>query len=219
MHPPLVHAVEEAARVGRLRPEGHRGAVDDRRVAVERVEVDRDGHRRAVRRIDAQHVVHRLQHVAVADAQSLVGGLDAELVAVVRDVALLEEVEPLEVRPDTASPALDRRRTHRWDICAHRGRRSGCGARVGAWRKAAAPVVRARRVPPARRDRPVRRPVASLVSHCRRRSRSRAMVSRCVSAGGSASIQCEQRSRVLPSVLLQFRRALPRRRPTPPPAR
>ncbi len=101
----------------------------------------------SARREHPQRGIDGLQDEPVADAQTLVRWfLARELVAVPRDEPVLIEVETLEVRTDTGSPALDRRRTHRWDICAHRGRRSGCGARVGAWRKAAAPLsVRAER--------------------------------------------------------------------------
>ena len=64
-------------RVGHERPERPGGPVDRRRVAVEAVLVDDAGQRVAGRVVHPEHVVDRLQHEAVADAQPLVGRLDA----------------------------------------------------------------------------------------------------------------------------------------------
>ena len=95
-------------------PADARRAVDRRRVAVERVQVDgvvhvaREaaddvrggvvGQHRVTRRVeDVEDVVDGLDDVAVADAQPLVGRLDRELVPAAR-VALLVEVQALEAR-------------------------------------------------------------------------------------------------------------------------
>jgi hypothetical protein len=68
-------------------------ADDGRRVAVERVEVDDAGRRRAIRVIHAQHVVDGLEHKSVARAQPLIRWFDGKLVAAIGE-ALIEEVRP-----------------------------------------------------------------------------------------------------------------------------
>ena len=103
------HEVEEAAhlrvvvagRVGHRRAERRRaGARDRRRVAVEGVERRDCGERVALPVVDADRVVHRLEHEAVADAQALVGRLHGEGVAAVGEtgVAHGEAVEALAQR-------------------------------------------------------------------------------------------------------------------------
>src|SRR5512132_1282061 len=105
--------VEDARRVGYELATDPRRAVDRRRVAVERVQVDRVVHvprkaahdvgggivrkpRRSGRgAVDVEDVVDGLHDVAVADAQALVGRLDGELVPATR-VALLVVVQPFE---------------------------------------------------------------------------------------------------------------------------
>ena len=76
--------VEVAAWVG---DEGalHAGRpVDRRRIAVERVEVDDADQRVARGVVDPQDVIHGLHDVAVARTQALVGRLQGELIAAIR---------------------------------------------------------------------------------------------------------------------------------------
>ena len=87
--------VVQAARIGDERADDAGGPVDLCRIAEERVEVDHSGLVAAVRVVDLEDVVHRLDDVAPADAESLVRRLDAELVAVVGG-ALVAVVEPVE---------------------------------------------------------------------------------------------------------------------------
>ena len=110
----LRRRVVVARRVGDELAANTGGAVDRRRIAVERVEIDGVVHvprkpgddvgggvvrklRLAGRVEDVHHVVHGFDNVAVADTQTLVRRLEGELVATTR-VALLVEVEPLEAR-------------------------------------------------------------------------------------------------------------------------
>jgi len=95
--------IEQAYRVRDRRSAlaGVRARADDRRrVAVERVEVDRGRRLGVARRVpDAQDVVHRREHEAIAHAQRLVGRFHRKLVAAVRE-ALLEEIETIEAADD-----------------------------------------------------------------------------------------------------------------------
>src|SRR6516165_318684 len=89
--------VIEADRVGDGGATRARRTVDRRRIAIEAVQIDDAAGGRTVGVVDAQYVVDRLQHEAIAGAERLVGRLDTELVAIVGE-ALVEEVEALKMR-------------------------------------------------------------------------------------------------------------------------
>ncbi|TMH18459.1 MAG: hypothetical protein E6H68_02205 [Betaproteobacteria bacterium] len=92
MKPTLRVRVEQARWIGDRWPTRAGRAIDCRDVAVERVEVDYSCLGVAGGVPDVQHVVDRLEHEAVADAEPLIRRLDRELIAAIGE-PLLEEVE------------------------------------------------------------------------------------------------------------------------------
>ncbi|TMB32262.1 MAG: hypothetical protein E6J62_12555 [Deltaproteobacteria bacterium] len=96
LEPPLGGSIEQAGGIGQGGPEPIRVAARDRgRIAIEAVQV-RHPEPLVPGGVEyVHHVVDRLQDEAVPGAEALVGRLDRELVAVVRE-PLLAEVEAVE---------------------------------------------------------------------------------------------------------------------------
>ena len=99
VEPALGGLIEIAARVGDEGTIKPRTPNDRRWIAVEGVEVGHALERRPGAVVDVHHVVDRLQDEAVANAQTLIGRFDGELVPAIGQ-ALLAMVEAVETGDD-----------------------------------------------------------------------------------------------------------------------
>jgi hypothetical protein len=107
VEPALHVGVEKAARIGDEGTLKARRAVELCRISIEGIEVDHAGERRAGVVEYAEHIVRAFEHESISGAQSLVGRLDAELVAAVGD-ALVAHVEAVEGPDERRVGAEDR---------------------------------------------------------------------------------------------------------------
>jgi hypothetical protein len=97
MKPTLCFAVEVATwiRNGRAKRYWTGGAIDRRRVSIERVQVDYADERVAFRIEDAQNIIRRLENESITHAKPLVWWLDGELISIVGKT-LIMKVEAIE---------------------------------------------------------------------------------------------------------------------------
>jgi hypothetical protein len=95
LEPALRAAVEIATGVGNTRSVVTIRPVDGRWITAKSVQIDNAGERVAAGVEDAQGVIHRLHHVTIAGAQTLVGRLEGKLVAAIDQtlVAVVETVK------------------------------------------------------------------------------------------------------------------------------